>query len=192
MPDNNSSYTADIISAALNVRFWSFSGTGRHQALERIAAICKTNPLAVRAVLEGCSGPMDAIFRVMEDFARKNTYFDDTMSVQDKIFEAILIRLESLAPLKKEIKAILSKRSDLLERTPEIIRLGLRVGRALRQQVRPDLGPPRALAYEAGLSGLFILTVRTWLDDESTDLSMTMKTLDQTLKRAKPLARFTT
>lgn len=109
-------------------------------------------------------------------------------TTRDRLFEVLMRRFEAMAPDRRGLKAIAVGLGD----DPAAVLCGGR--RFLRSMA---LALETAGLSAAGLSGLVrvngvaavvLYTLRTFLDDDSGDLSRTMAHLDRALRRAETIA----
>ncbi len=114
---------------------------------------------------------------------------DDSGSPRDRLFDLIMERFDILNEDREGLVAVL----DGLKTDPKQLVLSL-----------PHLGRSMSWILEAagvstfgwqgglriiGLTGLYLKTLRHWMDDESEDMSVTMAALDKNLERAERLAK---
>lgn len=108
---------------------------------------------------------------------------------RDRLFDVLMQRFDHLQPYRTAIRSIL----ESYQRAPSQALGGLR---RLRRSMTwmldcADLtaGGVRGEMRVAGLCGIYLATLRTWVDDESTDMATTMATLDGYLRRLeRPIA----
>ncbi len=113
-------------------------------------------------------------------------------SARDRLFDVIMRRFDAL----KGFRAGLASVAASAGREPAIVLAGLcSVGRASRALLIAAAIPTEGLAGTLrvkGLSALWLSAMRTFLSDESDDLSATMAKVDRQLQRAEGLiGRFT-
>ena len=105
-------------------------------------------------------------------------------SRRDRLFDAIMRRLEAMRPHKAALRSMaLGAPADL----PTLLAAGPRLMASLAWMLRaadiPAEGPFGLLRIKA-LGLVYIAAFRAFLKDDSEDLSHTMATLDKALKRA--------
>ncbi|MCR9071525.1 MAG: hypothetical protein NXI18_07395 [Alphaproteobacteria bacterium] len=113
---------------------------------------------------------------------------DPAIPVRDRLFEALMARLDGLAADRDAYVSIL----DTLPRDPggalaALPSLGRSMARTLEavgESVRLPFGPLKV----KGLSLVWLATLRAWKQDESADMAATMKALDGYLARAEEMA----
>ena len=108
-----------------------------------------------------------------------------TVSIREKIIEGLLHRFETYAPYRPQIDHL----NRSARRHPE---LALRLFDGLEAVVRRILvmsGDPvhglKGMLRVKGVVGVFLVTARVWMKDDSADLAATMKALDQRMATAE-------
>lgn len=112
---------------------------------------------------------------------------DPEIPVRDRLFEALMLRFDALKPHREGILSVLRD----LPRDPLTALAGLpALGRGMARTLEavgvgtmPPLGPLRV----KGLAVVWLMTLRVWAEDDSTDMAPTMKALDENLTRAEEL-----
>lgn len=111
------------------------------------------------------------------------------VTIREQIMEAILHRFEVYAPYRAQIKAL----DAAARRDPE---LGIRLLDSLVQAMRrilwmagDDLAGLRGEARVRGVAIMTMVAARVWYEDESPDLSVTMKEIDRRLSQAEEWGR---
>lgn len=110
---------------------------------------------------------------------------NDADRAKDRLFEAVMARLDALAPHKAAIRVLMR---ELPTDPPALacflyggLRRGLDWTLASAGLDRPGLG---GLLRRKALGAVYLDTLRVWLKDESADLSATMAHLDKRLGQA--------
>lgn len=108
---------------------------------------------------------------------------------RDRMFEVLMSRFDALEPFKDAAKELgkAARRDPKLAgviamRLPQSMALMLSMAKVRAKGLRAPL-------QVAGLVGLWLQVARTWLKDDSEDLSKTMAALDKALGDADSLAR---
>ena len=113
---------------------------------------------------------------------------DPDIPVRDRLFEALMARLDALSADRAAYLSIL----DGLPRDPASALAGLpSVGRSMArtlEAVGERTAPPFGPLKVKGLALVWLATLRVWRGDESTDMAATMKALDGYLARAEEAA----
>lgn len=180
--------TDRLIDAALRLaveRGW------REVTLAEIARAAGASLAETYRVLPSRSAVLDAFTRRIDaEVLSSDAVEEDSERPRDRIFDVLMRRFDALQPHRQAVAAILrdSMRDPfaMAASTPQFLRsmrwmgeaAGLRmdgVGGALRTKAV-------ALAWASAL--------RTWLEDETPDLSPTMASLDQRLRWAERLRVF--
>ena len=109
------------------------------------------------------------------------------VSIREKIIEGLLHRFETYMPFRSQIHQL----NKSAYRHPEF---AVRLLGGLESAVRRILvmsGDPanglRGMLRVKGVVGVFLLTSRLWMKEDSSDLSATMKILDQRMSKAEEL-----
>lgn len=109
--------------------------------------------------------------------------------VRDKIIEAMMHRFEVYAPYRRQVAQL----DAAARRDPA---LGLRLLDSLVQAMRmllrmvgDDLAGLQGEARVRGVAGVAMVVARTWKDDDTPDLSTTLKEIDRRLATAEELGR---
>ncbi len=118
---------------------------------------------------------------------------DSDAPIKERIFEAIMLRLDALAPYKAGAVRLM----DELQGHPNaLLALGLEAGCQLRRSMQLMLelahatsGGMRDEALLAGVKLIYLQTLRTWKNDDSADMGNAMAELDKWLERLLRLLR---
>lgn len=109
---------------------------------------------------------------------------------RDRLFDLLMERFDMLNERRAAVTAILSSfRCDPKQAVTGLPHLGRSMGRTLEAAGIPAGGIGGALRI-AGLTGVYLKTLRTWREDDSPDLALTMAALDRNLQRAEQAAAF--
>ncbi|MDC1382502.1 hypothetical protein N8500_03365 [Candidatus Puniceispirillum sp.] len=107
------------------------------------------------------------------------------VSIREKIIEGLLHRFETYGPFRRQIDQL----NKSARRHPE---LAVRLLDGLEAAIRRILmisGDPanglKGMLRVKGVAGVFLLTSRVWMKDDSPDLAATMKMLDQRMSTAE-------
>lgn len=107
---------------------------------------------------------------------------------RDRVFELMMSRLEAMAPFRFGLIRIAKDAA----REPELaLTTACRVDRSmgwLREAAGLGSNGLRGRVQRHLLTGLYAKTLRTWIDDDSTDLAKTMASLDKDLRRIENFA----
>ena len=113
---------------------------------------------------------------------------DPTLPVRDRLFEALMARLDALAAHRDGTLAMLRgvpfDPPSALAALPLLGRSMARTLDAVGESPRPPFGPLKV----KGLSIVWLATLRAWIKDDSPDMAITMKALDADLGRAEEAA----
>tara|TARA_B100000378_G_scaffold268214_1_gene255180 strand:- start:616 stop:1257 length:642 start_codon:yes stop_codon:yes gene_type:complete len=104
--------------------------------------------------------------------------------VRDQLFEILMERFDLLNEDRESLKAILSsfKRDpkQVLLSWPHLCRSMSWILEAVGEDTRGIKGAMKV----AGLSGVYLKTLKAWIEDDSVDMAATMAALDKSLKTA--------
>lgn len=106
---------------------------------------------------------------------------------RELLFDLLMERFDALNEQRAGMIAIL----DHSKCDPKLVaRTMPHLGQAMAHLLEAadiDTTGLKGMAHIFGLTGVYLLTLKTWRDDESPDLSKTMATLDRNLGRAEQL-----
>jgi AcrR family transcriptional regulator len=113
---------------------------------------------------------------------------DPSIPVRDRLFEALMARLDVLTERRAAYVSILEglprDPATALATLPSLGRSMARTLDAVGERTLPPFGPLKV----KGLALVWLATLRTWMTDESPDMAATMKALDGYLARAEEAA----
>ncbi|EDP64807.1 hypothetical protein BAL199_05084 [alpha proteobacterium BAL199] len=113
---------------------------------------------------------------------------DTSLPVRDRLFEALMARLDALSEHRAGTLAILRgvpfDPPSALAAIPLLGRSMARTLQAVGESPLPPFGPLKV----KGLSWVWLATLRVWAKDDSADMAVTMKALDTALARAEEAA----
>ena len=108
---------------------------------------------------------------------------------RDRLFDVLMRRFDALRPHKAAVASIL----DGVARDPVQALCGwpalLRSMRWMLEAAGLDAAGLKGMLRAKGLAMVWLAALRTFLADDSEDLSATMAALDRALKRAEPFGR---
>lgn len=102
---------------------------------------------------------------------------------RDRLFEVLMRRFDVLQPHRAGIRSILE---CTLRDPAQAMGGAAQLRRSMRRMLEAAQLPTGGLQGELrldGLCGLYLWALRTWVDDDTADLSRTMATLDGALRR---------
>ncbi|MGB1007895.1 MAG: hypothetical protein ACPGVX_12005, partial [Thalassobaculaceae bacterium] len=110
------------------------------------------------------------------------------LTPRDRLFDLLMARFDAMAPHRAGIVAILRALPTMPLTTiaggPSLF-TAMRATLALAEIGHDGLS---GMLRTKGLAAVYLNALRAWLDDDSADLSATMKALDQGLARAEEVA----
>ncbi len=175
-----------ILDAALDLaaaQGWS------EVALSAIAKRAGCSLSALRAHVEDKSDILALLGRRIDRRTLDNAGEPDpSVSARDRLFDILMERLDVLNERRAAIVSILdSFRCDPKQAVISCPHLARSMNWMLEAAGEDTQGIRGALKV-AGLTAIYIKTLRVWRDDESPDLARTMAALDRDLSRAGRLA----
>ena len=120
---------------------------------------------------------LDHLSRRLDAEALKSGEADESGDVHDRLFEAMMARLEAMAPYRTVLVALARNREvafHVLVRLP-------RTARALLEATGIDTGGARGALRLAGTSRVWARVLQVWRDDEGA-LNRTMAEIDRQLR----------
>ena len=161
--------TFDVIAAAVS-----------HDA----ALIRRLFPDMTQMVYQGLRDLDDEI---MESFA-DDLAGDVDAEIKERILEGLIVRYEAYRPFKAAIKHLnVASVSNPVLASVTIQRLS-DVSRTILELSGDDTSGILGLLRVKGLAGVALSAQREWFRDETSDMSSTIRVLDQRLKQAEELA----
>ncbi len=157
-----------------------------------LADIAKANKLTLAQLHEYFDDKTDILAafgrmvdkKVLENVGRA----DPDVSPRDRLFDILMERFDVLAEYRSSLVPILESfqcdPGQLVTGLPHLCRSMNWMLEAAGLEVQGIAGAVRL----AGVTGIYIKTLKVWLTDESGDLSKTMAALDRDLSRAESLA----
>jgi hypothetical protein len=113
---------------------------------------------------------------------------DHESSPRDRLFDVMMQRFDALNQHRKGARAIVSGLTrDPLAAAVALCHLRRSMAATLEAAGISTAGL-KGCARVQGLQGLYLAVLRTWMNDDSSDLAKTMATLDRALNRAERLA----
>ncbi len=113
--------------------------------------------------------------------------WSDQDTPRDRLFDLLMRRFDALGPYRPGLAAVIP---ELVLNPPALVHVGRTLHRSMaRTLVAAGLDSPgcRAQTHAIALTGIYLLALRTWLTDDSTDQAPTMAALDRGLEGAERL-----
>lgn len=108
---------------------------------------------------------------------------------REQLFDMLMGRFDVLAPYREGVAALLQgSLGDPFSLLPQICNVRNSMKLTLQAAGISTSGPFGALRTK-GLCAIYLMTFKTWLRDDSPDMSKTMATLDRALNQAERLAQ---
>lgn len=110
-------------------------------------------------------------------------------SKRDQLFDILMARFDALQPYREGLAAVLrDSLYDPLSMARQFGNLRNSMIQILELADVSTSGPFGAIRIQ-GLTGVYALTFRVWLKDDTQDMSKTMATLDRSLAQVEKIAR---
>jgi ubiquinone biosynthesis protein COQ9 len=182
----------DETDSRLLTGFWKVVAAHGWQGvtLRRLAAVSGLKAAAIRARCP--NGPRDLIAlhgRLMDEAVATGTVPGQGGTPRDRVFDVLMRRIDAMQPHRAGLVRLLEE----LRMEPGLAlcllaHLPRSMDRLLQAAEIESSGLLGALRVQ-GLVGVWLATVRAWVQDDSADLGHTMAALDRALDRAEQVAR---
>lgn len=163
----------------------------RSVTLAGAAARAGIDPLTARRTLRCKAGLLAAISARVDAgmlAALDEDATDPAIPVRDRLFEALMARLDVVSANRAAFVSILDglprDPGTALASLPSLGRSMARTLDAVGERTWPPFGPLKV----KGLALVWLATLRVWHRDDSPDMAVTMKALDGYLARAEEMA----
>lgn len=168
----------------------------------RLAAEHRWRDLTMTAIAEAADVSLDALYlrfpskeailvglsRLANAAALAEGAASSEEAPRDRLFDMVMRRFDGLQDYRDGYVAVLRElRSDPVALIRQLPQLETDMRWLLEAAAIPLRGPLGA-AKVRGLSLIYVLTLRVWMDDDSPDMARTMKALDTRLAQAEQLA----
>lgn len=128
------------------------------------------------------------LFRKIDDAVLKNEDIDKGSSPKDALFEILMSRFDTAEPYKPILKSFWQEWVFIPEEAPPLVSQGFSSMAWMLEAAGLESRGLKGVLRIQALTTLYILTLKTWLSDESPDLSKTMAFLDKGLSRLEKMA----
>jgi len=143
----------------------------------REIALAAGAPLAdLYAQAPGKIALLDHLSRMLDRQALASAEADGSAETMDRLFEAVMARLEAMEPHRAALIAI-ARSEGMLALAPRLPR----TAKALLEAAGIDTGGVRGVLRLAAMTGVWTRVVQVWRDDEGA-LNRTMAEIDTQLK----------
>jgi ubiquinone biosynthesis protein COQ9 len=157
--------------------------------MRRIAA---ASGLPVAELRRRCPSPLDLLRlhgQLMDQAVLEGTIEGQGGQARDRIFDVLMRRIDAMQPHRAGILRLLEE----LRRDPLLALLLLaelpRSMAWMLEAAEVDTAGPAGMLRVKGLAGVWLMTLRAWMRDETVDLGPSMAALDRALDRAEQVAR---
>lgn len=141
---------------------------------------------------EHFSSPVDVMMQVFKDIDQtvlKNVTSYEGIPPKDALFDLLMSRLEAAQPYKPVLQSFWRDWVMNPLEVPSLTCQGFSSMAWMLDAAGLESRGLKGFARVQGLTTLYLLTLRTWLDDESPDLGKTMAFLDKGLAKLERAAQ---
>lgn len=171
-----------IVDAALQLAQdlgWNFV------TMNDIASECGVTLAELRVHIDCKSDILIALGRRIDHATLENVDLDPENSPREALFDVLMERFDALNDHRAGIIAVLkSFKLDPKQAVISLPHLGMSMVWMLEAAGHETQGIKGAIKV-AGLSALYLKTVKIWMDDDSPDMAKTMAALDKSLNHAE-------
>jgi ubiquinone biosynthesis protein COQ9 len=128
------------------------------------------------------------LFRKIDNELLKNLDLSDNVSPKDALFEVLMARFDAAQPYKAILKSFWSEWVLAPEEAPALAHAGFTSMMWVLEAAGLENRGLKGMLHLQGLTTLYLLTLKTWLKDDSPELGKTMAFLDKGLSRLEKLA----
>lgn len=157
---------------------------------QALARKCRCTMVALNEIFEDRTDILAAYGRQIDRAVLGRFTADASVPERDRLFEILMERFDVLNDDRAAVQSIL--RSFCTDPKTAIISLP-HLGRSMVWMLDGagiDANGPRGSVIAIGLMGVYLYTLKTWMDDESEDMGKTMAALDKALGRAERIGQF--
>jgi len=162
----------------------------RYVTMDEIAKQAAMTLSEVQSLLPTKGALMGLLTRRIDRLVLEQTATDETdESERERLFDMLMNRFDLLAPYREGIAALLQANlGDPCALLAQLCNVRNSMKLTLQAAGISTAGPFGAIRIK-GLCGIYLLAFKTWLKDDSPDMSKTMATLDRLLSQAECIAR---
>ncbi len=186
MSAKNKDIKNKIIESALEL---AVSQGWEYTSLRDIAEHCNISAVQIHNEIDSKNDILVILGRIIDKQTLADIEItDDDMSSRDRLFDIMMDRYDALNDYREGLAAIFeSFKYDPKQMVISAPHLCRSMNLMLEIAGVETAGIKGALKV-AGLTGIYIKVLKTWVSDESDDLSKTMSALDNALDRAEGVA----
>lgn len=130
------------------------------------------------------------LFHKIDQEVLKNIQLSEDLISKDALFEILMARFDAAHPYKAVLQSFWKEWVYAPEETPALISHGFSSMAWMLEAAGLESRGLKGFLRTQGLATLYLLTLRTWLTDDSPDLGKTMAFLDKGLSRAEKMASY--
>ena len=153
-----------------------------------IAKKCRCSLVDLNEIFEDKTDILAAYGRQVDRAVLQKTSADLESSERDRLFDIMMERFDVLNENRAALQSILKSFCvDPKQAVMGFPHLGKSMVWMMEGAGIPCTGVPGVMRA-AGLMGVYLYTLKTWVQDDSTDMAKTMAALDKALGRAEQVA----
>lgn len=134
---------------------------------------------------------LPAIVSLIDDETAKNAKnIRPETPLHDRLFEVMMARFDALQTRRKAIHSLTKASLQDPVMAATVLRSQLRAARSMLRFARIETQSLETLVQQTGLLGAYLYAFRAWLSDDSPDMAITMRAVDQSLRSAEKIIAF--
>jgi hypothetical protein len=156
--------------------------------MQDIAKAARCTLAELHDIFEDRHDILAAYGRMVDRRVMESVSADPEAPERDRLFDVMMERLDVLNDDRAAVQSILA--SFCTDPKHAVISLP-HLGRSMVWMLEAagiDANGPRGAATAIGLMGVYLYTLKTWMNDDSPDMGKTMAALDRGLERAEQVA----
>lgn len=155
--------------------------------------VSQTTNIPLTTFYKHFQSPIDVVitlFQKIDEAVLKSFKPSEDLSPKDALFDILMARFDAAAPYKSVIKSFWKDWIFAPNEFPSLACQGYTSMAWMLDAAGLNSQGLKGMVRIQGLMGLYLLTLRTWLTDDSADLGKTMVTLDDGLSKLETAATF--
>jgi hypothetical protein len=130
------------------------------------------------------------LFKKLDREVLESINISEVDNPKDILFDVLMIRFEAAQPYKLVLKSFWKDWIFTADQAPPLLLQGFSSMAWMLEAAHIDTQGIKGFLRIQGLTTLYLLTLRTWLSDETPELGKTMAFLDKGLSRLEKMAGF--
>ncbi|MBX9621750.1 MAG: hypothetical protein K2X28_06990 [Alphaproteobacteria bacterium] len=155
------------------------------------AKVSKESGIPLSTFKKHFSSPADVmihLFQKIDGDVLKHHVASENLSIKDRLFEILMERFDAATPYKPVLRRFWQDWLLAADDFPPLACQGYSSMTWMLEAVGLNPRGISGIIRVQGLTTLYVLTLRTWLDDDSPDLGKTMAFLDKGLSKMERAA----